>query len=268
MKNLSRKGIGKAFAAVAVIGVVAAVGLLVFVSSGSGPLNSSVCSSTSSSAQPVQVSVYSGSGSSANPPGFRPDVITLVIGVNNTVTWTNNDSVAHTVTSTSAPSGGSFNSGNMHAGVTCTHSFTVPGNYQYGCLYHNWMVRTPARPGSVIALALLQAVTGGIFLLGGTALLTFASGGGSALLRGFRAVHLPIGISFLVLGTIPLLSASRWVWTLGLAVSLVSIADDLVAFAFVPLPLRGIIGTAVVLITAIIVVYLLARRDARSFFGR
>ena len=71
-----------------------------------------------------------------------PDSITLVIGVNNTVTWTNNDSVHHTVTSTTAPAGGSFNSGNMNGGATCTHTFTVPGTYHYDCIYHSWMTGT------------------------------------------------------------------------------------------------------------------------------
>jgi len=127
------------------------------------------------------------------------------------------------------------------------------------------VVKAPARPGSVITLALLQVVTGAIFLLGGSALLTFASGG-SAALRIFGAVHFPIGISFLALGTASLFSSRKWVWTLGLGVTLASVADDLVAFAFLPLPLDGVVGTTVVLVTALVVAYLLARRDARSFF--
>ena len=62
-------------------------------------------------------------------PGYTPDSVTLVVGVNNTVAWTNNDSIHHTVTSTSAPSGGSFSSGNMNGGAVYTHTFTVPGTY-------------------------------------------------------------------------------------------------------------------------------------------
>jgi len=150
MKNPNRKAIGKAFTAVIAIVAVAAVGLLAFVaSSNAGPPNTSVCSSSVSTGQPVHLSIYSGSGNSANPPGYQPDAITLVIGVNNTVTWTNDDSAAHTVTSTSAPSGGSFNSGNMNPGVTCTHTFTVPGTYQYGCAYHSWMKGTIIVKGSL-----------------------------------------------------------------------------------------------------------------------
>ena len=107
MSNSDRRAIGKA-----VVGVIAAIAIAVaaiglyMVSSNTGPPDSSVCNSQSNSNQtPVQVSIYNGSGNSANPPGYTPDTITLVIGVNNTVAWTNNDSVHHTVTSTSAPSG-------------------------------------------------------------------------------------------------------------------------------------------------------------------
>jgi len=91
----------------------------------------------------VKVSIPSGSGNPSNAPGFAPDKMTLVIGVNNTVTWSNDDSAAHTVTSSSVPTGAvAFNSGNMNAGMTFTYKFTVPGTYQYGCSYHSWMTGT------------------------------------------------------------------------------------------------------------------------------
>jgi plastocyanin len=141
MRHSGRGGVGKAVA-VAIAMIAVGVGSVAFyeVSSNTAPPNSSVCGSQPPSGQsPVQVSIYSGSASSANPPGYKPDVLTLVIGVNNTVAWTNNDSVHHTVTTTSAPTGADFNSGNMQPGVACTHTFTVPGTYQYDCVYHSWM---------------------------------------------------------------------------------------------------------------------------------
>jgi plastocyanin len=144
MSNSAHRGIGKAVIAAIVIIVVAVGGVAVYmVYSNTAPPNSSVCGSSAGSGQsPVQVSIYSGSANSADPPGYTPDSITLVVGVNNTVTWTNNDSVHHTVTSTSAPTGGAFNSGNMQPGAVCTHTFTVAGTYQYDCAYHSWMVGT------------------------------------------------------------------------------------------------------------------------------
>jgi plastocyanin len=86
--------------------------------------------------------MYSGAANSSNAPGYRLDNITLVIGINNTVNWTNDDSAAHTVTSTSAPSCGAFDSGNMNSGAAYTHTFGVPCNYQYDCKYHSWMTGT------------------------------------------------------------------------------------------------------------------------------
>ncbi|HUI01615.1 MAG TPA: cupredoxin domain-containing protein [Nitrososphaerales archaeon] len=138
-----RKGIGRPIIAAIAVVLVAFAGIAVYmVMSNTGPPDSSVCAGAPAGGSTVQVSIYKGSADSSDPPGYTPDSITLVIGVNNTVTWTNNDSVHHTVTSTSAPSGGSFNSGNMNSSATCTHTFTVPGTYEYDCVYHSWMTGT------------------------------------------------------------------------------------------------------------------------------
>ena len=72
---------------------------------------------------------------SAYATGYDPDNLTVVIGVNNTVIWTNNDNEPHTVTATD----GSFDSGNMNPGATFTYTFTKPGVYSYICTYHPWM---------------------------------------------------------------------------------------------------------------------------------
>lgn len=127
---------------VAVI-AVAAVAAGLYLSMGSGT-PSSTCSTPSSqaSAQAVAVSIYSGAANSNDPPGYAPDTITLIIGINNTVTWTNDDSVAHTVTSTSSPACGQFDSGRMGPGGTFSHTFTIAGTYEYHCFYHSWMVGT------------------------------------------------------------------------------------------------------------------------------
>ncbi len=83
----------------------------------------------------IPVSVDAGSGVNINLPGYTPTDLTVVIGVNNTVKWTNNDNMAHTVTATD----GSFDSGKMNPGATFVYTFTKPGTYQYTCSYHNWM---------------------------------------------------------------------------------------------------------------------------------
>lgn len=70
---------------------------------------------------------------------FQPETVTVVVGVNNTVVWTNNDvnGVVHTVTSNTA---GQFDSGDLSQGQTFTCAFTVPGTYGYHCIYHPGMI--------------------------------------------------------------------------------------------------------------------------------
>ncbi len=90
----------------------------------------------------VNVSIPSGTGANESL-NFSPSSVTVVIGVNNTVTWTNNDVAAHTVTSLSVPAGAqSFNDGSLAPGATFSMSFTVPGTYQYHCSIHPWMTGT------------------------------------------------------------------------------------------------------------------------------
>jgi len=83
------------------------------------------------------VRILSGSADSVSI-SFSPLQVTLVIGVNNTVTWVNDDNAAHTVTAKD----GSFGSGNIGSGASYTHTFTTPGTYTYYCAYHSWMVGT------------------------------------------------------------------------------------------------------------------------------
>ncbi|MEM0288125.1 MAG: cupredoxin domain-containing protein [Nitrososphaerota archaeon] len=83
----------------------------------------------------VHVSIVPGAATNTNLAGYSPDVITVVIGVNNTVTWTNNDSYPHTVTAVN----GAFASGNMNPGASYTYTFSTPGVYNYTCSYHYWM---------------------------------------------------------------------------------------------------------------------------------
>jgi plastocyanin len=99
----------------------------------------------------VTVTIPNGAGSSAAAaPGYSPAVITVVIGVNNTVTWTNDDTVAHTVIPKTEPTNGNWStteSENLAFGQSYTFSFAVPGNYTYYCAYHAWMA------GRVVVLA-------------------------------------------------------------------------------------------------------------------
>ncbi len=83
----------------------------------------------------VQVSIVPNAGTNESSPGYSPDVIHVVIGVNNTVTWTNNDQVTHTVSAID----GSFDSGLLQPGQIFVETFDTPGTYQYHCQIHPWM---------------------------------------------------------------------------------------------------------------------------------
>ncbi len=103
------------------------------------PINQTTTGQQTSASSPetTSVSILPGSGDQVEV-SFSPDPVTVVIGVNNTVQWVNNDNTPHTVTAKD----GSFASGNIGAGGTYTHTFTTPGTYSYYCEYHLWMIGT------------------------------------------------------------------------------------------------------------------------------
>jgi plastocyanin len=65
---------------------------------------------------------------------FNPKMITINKG--DTVIWTNLDSMAHTVTSSS------FDSGNMNMNATFKYTFNTSGTFNYVCTYHQKMTAT------------------------------------------------------------------------------------------------------------------------------
>lgn len=69
---------------------------------------------------------------------YSPQQIRVVLGVNSTVTWVSRSIAYDTVTDR----GGAFSSGAIPPGGAFTFTFTVPGVYEYYCLYHPWMTGT------------------------------------------------------------------------------------------------------------------------------
>jgi len=63
---------------------------------------------------------------------FDPSTITVTSGT--TITWTNNDGVPHTVTSTSLSD--SFDSGSISNNETFNHTFNTVGTITYKCTIH------------------------------------------------------------------------------------------------------------------------------------
>jgi len=69
---------------------------------------------------------------------FTPSALTVTVG--QVVTWTNEDDVPHTVTTSSAPV--KFDSGVFNKGKSWSYTFTQPGVYQYYCAVHPDMTGT------------------------------------------------------------------------------------------------------------------------------
>lgn len=69
---------------------------------------------------------------------FAPATVTVSVGT--TVTWTNKDSVPHTVTTQDTL----FDSGNLSRGATFSYTFDQSGTFEYYCTIH------PRMTGKVI----------------------------------------------------------------------------------------------------------------------
>lgn len=68
---------------------------------------------------------------------FDPSELTANVG--ETITWTNEDSTAHTVTS---DGDGPLDSGDVNGGATYEATFDEPGSYPYVCTIHPTMQGT------------------------------------------------------------------------------------------------------------------------------
>jgi plastocyanin len=105
----------------------------------SGNMTGSNATSTSGGSS---VSIVPGSSSPSNGKFFVPDSINVSTGA--TVTWTNDDTTLHTVTSGSPEGGGAsgseFDSSYLAAGKTFQHTFASAGTFDYYCTLHPFMV--------------------------------------------------------------------------------------------------------------------------------
>lgn len=70
---------------------------------------------------------------SETPADYSVNVLEIKVG--DTVTWTNDDDMMHSVTAADE----SFDSGLFDSGETFSYTFTEPGEFEYYCLPHPWM---------------------------------------------------------------------------------------------------------------------------------
>ncbi|HEV3376533.1 MAG TPA: plastocyanin/azurin family copper-binding protein [Thermoleophilaceae bacterium] len=80
-----------------------------------------------------------GGGAEVSMEGIAFNPAEVSVGVGDTVTWTNNESVAHDVTADSFSSG---EPGGMMSGDTFEHTFEEAGTFEYVCTVHPGMEGT------------------------------------------------------------------------------------------------------------------------------
>lgn len=115
---------------IAIVIVVGVIGYFGYKSIYKTSSNNSANSNTTSQTQPNTVSLENLS--------FQPGVLSISVG--DEVTWTNNDSVTHTIVADDS----SFQSEQLNSGSSFKNIFSKPGTYQYYCSIH------PSMTGKII----------------------------------------------------------------------------------------------------------------------
>jgi plastocyanin len=90
------------------------------------------------SASPTDAKPVAGNAVAIKGFAFSPAALTVKVGT--TVTWTNADGDAHTVTSQDP--GGPLQSAALATGQSYSYTFTKPGTYAYLCTIHPFMTAT------------------------------------------------------------------------------------------------------------------------------
>jgi nitrite reductase (NO-forming) len=106
------------------ISILLAIGLL---------LNPTI-TTISAFSQGNSVSIAPRAADPDNDQSFVPQFISMPI--ESTVSWTNDDSIQHTITSDEE---GLFVSGPISPGDTFDNTFDTPGEFGYHCSIHPWM---------------------------------------------------------------------------------------------------------------------------------
>jgi len=106
--------------------LLAAVAVIATACSGTGPLAYGAPASTAATTTAANAVII-------RDFSFQPGVLKVKVGAK--VTWTDGDSVAHTVTADDK----SFASHHLQPGGSFSFTFTRPGTYAYHCSIHSFM---------------------------------------------------------------------------------------------------------------------------------
>jgi len=124
----------------------------------------------------------------------------------------------------------------------------------------------------VLLLAILELIVGGVVALGGAALISFSV---DATGKGLGIVHAALGLMGLSAGVL-LLAKKGMVWTLtvwtNVSIAAFSTASEVALFGAGSLPsdqfVDSIIGTAVAVVIAAVVIVLLTKSDLKLFLRK
>jgi len=120
-----------------VIGVFVVLGVATL-AQGNGGLGQLYGAPPAVQAQDAAPSAQTQVGTAVSIANFAFQPASLQIAAGSSVTWTNSDSTAHTVTSDT----GAFDSGQLAPGASFTQTFMTPGTYTYHCQIHPFMTAT------------------------------------------------------------------------------------------------------------------------------
>ena len=112
-----------------------AAGLLVLLAGCGGGTTTTAPTNTPTTAS---TSTPASNGNSVTIMNFAFSPATLTVKTGTKVTWTNNDSITHTVTADQ----GAFDSGDLSPGNSFSFTFTKAGTYSYHCNIHHNMMAT------------------------------------------------------------------------------------------------------------------------------
>ena len=121
-----------------VIGVIIVLAALVFFYAGRGYKSQPMPATNPAASPSSQVPSLGMTGANTvDIKNFAFSPVALTVKKGDSVTWTNNDSTTHTVTSS-----GNFDSGQLAPGKTFSHTFSEAGTFSYGCSIHPSMKGT------------------------------------------------------------------------------------------------------------------------------
>lgn len=90
----------------------------------------------------VEVDILPGSGSPEHQKNVSPEIVKVVIGVNNTVRWNNIDDTSHTLSPNHSSEGFPDSIGLLRSGESQEFTFEIPGVYDYHGEPGPWIVGT------------------------------------------------------------------------------------------------------------------------------